>query len=494
MPSAVGVHRYSLTPFRWIARCTLAAAVGLLLLIPSVASASTDTAFAISGRGWGHGIGMSQWGAYGLAKHGSDYKDILRHYYTGVAFAKLDNPTIRVQLRNSLAAVRITSTKPYAVTVGNRRYEFPAGVTATTTVAGEKYRVSTGDWTRDFSSPVTFMPGDDPLKLITATDLGTTGGFRGTIQIVRSGQTLAMINHVPLESYLRGVVPLEVSPDWPGETLKAQVCAARSYAERARRSSGSTWDVYCDVRSQVYGGVSREDPRTDAAVAATIGVVPTYKGEPIQAFYFSCSGGETENIEMAWETIAQPYLKSVEDPYDAYAPLHEWGPLRRTRTQLTTPLGTLVKGTLQAIYPVEYGMSPRIVKAAIIGSSGTTYIHGSALRMKLGLNSAWAVFTSMSIAPAAKDATQVRVGSTVKLTGRIYPALAAGTTVRLMYKSEGTWRSKRVSTIRKSRGLSEGYSARYSLYTVAVTPETTTRYYFMSGTAKSPTTTITVTE
>src|SRR5665811_2325004 len=278
-----------------------------------------QTSFTITGRGWGHGIGMSQWGAYGLAKHGSSYKTILKHYYTGIAFATVTNPTVRVRLRSGLQAVKLTCPADFTVQGSAAAVTIPGGTTATTTYVDGKYRVVAGEFSKDFTAAVTFAPTQGQLHLLTATDMQQTGPHRGKIRVVRSGTSLMMINHVALESYLRGVVPHEVSASWPTESLKAQACAARSYAERARRAATGQWDLYCDVRSQAYIGTSREDPRTDAAIKATAGVVPSYGGDPIHAFYFSCSGGHTENIELAWETSPLPYLKGVEDPYDSYA-------------------------------------------------------------------------------------------------------------------------------------------------------------------------------
>jgi len=450
-----------------------------------------QTSFTITGRGWGHGIGMSQWGAYGLAKHGSSYKTILKHYYTGIAFATVTNPTVRVRLRSGLQAVKLTCPADFTVQGSAAAVTIPGGTTATTTYVDGKYRVVAGEFSKDFTAAVTFAPTQGQLHLLTATDMQQTGPHRGKIRVVRSGTSLMMINHVALESYLRGVVPHEVSASWPTESLKAQACAARSYAERARRAATGQWDLYCDVRSQAYIGTSREDPRTDAAIKATAGVVPSYGGDPIHAFYFSCSGGHTENIELAWETSPLPYLKGVEDPYDSYATLHTWGPISRTPAQLTASLGTAVKGSLRAIYRVERGASSRIVKAAIIGSGGTTFMHGSALRVKLGLNSAWATFKSMSISPAAADKAAIASGESVTLSGHVYPALASGAIVKLYYNHDGTWRSRSVTTVRHSQNLSDGYAAKYSSYSVTLAPTQTTRYYFLSGAAKSPTTTIT---
>ena len=134
-------------------------------------------------------------------------------------------------------------------------------------------------------------------------------------------------------------MPHEVPPSWPVEALKAQACAARAFALGLAQAEPGL-DVYCDVRSQAYVGVGIEDRSTDAAVTATAGVVPVYKGKPIVAFYFSCSGGHTENIENGWPGAAPvPYLKGVDDPYDYYGSLHDWGPLRRTAAQIGGPLG-----------------------------------------------------------------------------------------------------------------------------------------------------------
>ncbi|MEZ5124724.1 MAG: SpoIID/LytB domain-containing protein [Thermoleophilia bacterium] len=450
------------------------------------------TLFTVSGRGWGHGIGMSQWGAYGLAKHGASYKTILKHYYTGIGFTTIKNATLRVRLRSGLQSVKLTCASSYTAKGGGSSLSIGGGVTATTTYVNGAYRVSAGGKTKTFSGAVTFAPTKGQLSLITATDAGQTGRHRGKIRVVRSGSSLMMVNYVAMESYLRGVVPHEVSASWPAEALKAQACAARSYAERARRAATGEWDVYCDVRSQVYSGVSREDSRTNAAIKATAGIVPSYKGTPIQAFYFSCSGGQTENIEYAWETTSQPYLKGVDDPYDSYATLHTWGPFTRSEKQLKSALGSAVKGTVQAIYRVEKGSSPRIVKAAIIGSNGTTYMHGSMLRTKLGLNSTWVTFKSMSISPAAGDDVSITKGTGLTIEGRVYPALSSGSKVQLYTKKGGVWSSQSVATTRHSQSLSGGYVAKYSSYQVTVKPTATSVYYFKSGSAKSPQTTIQV--
>ena len=236
-------------------------------------------------------------------------------------------------------------------------------------------------------------------------------------------------------------------------------------------------------------GVGIEKTRTSTAVKETAGVCPTYNGKPIVAVYFSCSGGETEDVKHVWGG-AYPYLKGVDDPYDNYGTLHDWGPLRRTPAQLGGPLGAA--GSLRAVYTLKRGTSPRIVKAASIGSGGTKYIDGGSLRVKLGLNSAWAVFTSMGIAPAARDRASITSGGSITLSGRIYPALAEGGKVYLHSYYSGKWHSRGVTTTRKSENLPGGYKAQYSLYRQTVKPVATTKYYFSSLKAKSPVTTVKV--
>ncbi len=237
-------------------------------------------------------------------------------------------------------------------------------------------------------------------------------------------------------------------------------------------------------------GVGIEDSRTDAAVRGTAGVCPTYSGKPIVATYFSCSGGQTEDVKYVWGGD-YPYLKGVSDPYDSYGSLHDWGPLRRSSSQIGGPLGA--SGSVRAVYTLKRGDSPRIFKAAVIGSNGTSFIDGGSLRMKLGLNSAWADLQEHGHQPGRpRSAPDVSAGRSITLKGRLYPALADGAKVYLHSYYGGSWHSKGVVTTRKSENLPGSYVARYSAYSVAVTPSATTKYYFSSLKAKSPVTTIKV--
>ena len=126
---------------------------------------------------------------------------------------------------------------------------------------------------------------------------------------------------------MQGVVPLESPSSWPIEALKAQAVAARTYALTTSKS-GAGFDHYPDTRSQVYGGVGAEQPTTNAATRDR-GPARHLPGRPVVTYFFSTSGGRTENVENELSAATpQPWLKSVEDPYDDVSPRHRWGPIR----------------------------------------------------------------------------------------------------------------------------------------------------------------------
>jgi stage II sporulation protein D len=113
-------------------------------------------------------------------------------------------------------------------------------------------------------------------------------------------------------------------------------------------------------------------------------------------YFFSTSGGRTENVEHAFGGAPRPWLKSVEDPYDDASPRHVWAPQVLTLGQAQAKLGSLVKGGFQGIAVDRRGASPRIVSARVIGTGGTTVVSGAALRARLGLADTWAYFTTVT--------------------------------------------------------------------------------------------------
>ena len=142
-------HRLRFGGSRTRRSCSLAAALAMLVTVvlltsATPAGATETTMFNISGRGWGHGIGMSQWGAYGYAKHGWTYKQILSHYYTGIAYGRVSNRQVRVLLNEGQPSVRVSAATPFKATCGAARVTIPGGTTASVAWSGSSYTLTAG--------------------------------------------------------------------------------------------------------------------------------------------------------------------------------------------------------------------------------------------------------------------------------------------------------------------------------------------------------------
>ena len=138
---------------------------------------------------------------------------------------------------------------------------------------------------------------------------------------------LEVMNLVPLNTYLKGVVPSEVYTSWPMETLKTQAVAARTYAvfhlRQAQKAGRRFFDVDDTVRYQAYTGVSLVTPQTSKAVEDTRAQILTFDGSVIQAYYHADSGGQTEVAEEVW-ALEVPYCPRVEEPYLKGQVSKEW--------------------------------------------------------------------------------------------------------------------------------------------------------------------------
>jgi stage II sporulation protein D len=169
----------------------------------------------------------------------------------------------------------------------------------------------------DLRTPVVFAPADPEQHPVRYNEKP----YRGRLEVFANTKgTLTVVNVIPLEDYVRGVVPNELSPGgWPElEALKAQAVAARTYAvSNLGRFSSEGYDLTPDTRSQVYGGRSTEHPLTDRAVSETRGRIVTYKGAPINAVYTSTCGGRTEDGENIFGGAPVPYLRGRECALEA---------------------------------------------------------------------------------------------------------------------------------------------------------------------------------
>jgi stage II sporulation protein D len=362
------------------------AATLLLALTAPAAVAKPKTTFTIRGAGFGHGVGMSQYGAMGYAEHGSSAAQILSHYYSGTALGTTDpNRRVRIQLVADTTSVSISGARQ----AGSRKLD-PAktysvkrrGLTQVDLRSGGK-RLAT------FTPPLQVAGNDNTVTL------GGQGTYRGVLEFAPTLlKGISVVNAVALDDYLQGVVPAESPASWPAEALKAQAIAARTYAITTAKSAD--FDHYADTRSQVYKGVGIETAATNAAVAATRGQVVTYNGQPVVTYFFSTSGGKTEDVEnTTLGNEPKPWLKSVDDAYDGVSPRHRWT-TKLTMKSVARKLGGLVQGSFKGIKVTKRGASPRIMTAEVVGSRGSTPTDGATLRAKLGLFDTWAYFTAIS--------------------------------------------------------------------------------------------------
>jgi SpoIID/LytB domain protein len=374
-----------------LATCVVGVSTASPAAAEEVVERPADGVFSIEGHGWGHGRGMSQWGAQGAASLGRTADEITAFYYPGTTRSVLAPAPIRVLLQaddgrdlqvHPAAGLSVTD-----VSSGTTQ-ELPAGPARWRVVvdsAGLHVQSLTGStWSPHalgggtthvgpirFSGP-TFVRVDFPNA--------TSRDYRGAVQAVRTSTAgLSSVVVLPLEDYLLGVVPREAPSSWRPAALQAQAIAARSYSanKRDRVNGAGHWDICDTTQCQVFGGsrlytasgaTELEPATTSDAVRATAGVVRTYGGKPIFAEFSSSNGG--------WSTTGDfPYLTAQRDDWDGVVPnsVHAWtASLRATDLEKRFP----AVGTLQRIRVTgrdgngEWGGRVRTVVLEGVSSTG----------------------------------------------------------------------------------------------------------------------------
>jgi len=355
-----------------------------LTAAPQAVAAPVEFSFA--GRGFGHGVGMSQYGAYGAALAGWGEARIIRHYYPGTTLGRTTPAQRRVRvllqerrLRTSMVATRAVLARPAT----GPALALPAGPLRVTREADRA--VITDRMGRAHALAM-------PVRLISRAPLAVGGiRYRGAVEVhPESTRRVDVVNDVPLEGYLRGVVPREVPASWArraAAAVRAQAIVARSYAVSSRRQ-GAHFELHADTRSQVYGGLDAEDPRAGAAVAATAGRVVQREGAVVTTYFFSTSGGRTESAAVVWGVPAV-HLVSRPDPFDRVSPYHRWPePVRIRGDALAEGLG--LDAAVTDIRVLERARSPRVVRVRITTADGATAtVSGARLQAAAGLRSTW---------------------------------------------------------------------------------------------------------
>jgi SpoIID/LytB domain protein len=373
--------------------------------------------FLFKGRGNGHGLGMSQWGARGRAAAGQDYKKILSTYYTGT----------RIDTRDTSGLVRIALTDdPVDLSRPWPRLFGPlAFVAGPVTVEGLPQLQASAGSSLGFDAngtaqPIAFVVAPDgsrgtPVVISTTLTIHTSspagirtnimqvmgGDFRsgaeqrryaGLLQIIpKGGASILPVNLLPMEDYLKGVVPAEMPPYWGVEALKAQAIAARTYAIGHVGRAGD-FDLRASESDQAYSGLTDQRAESNAAVDGTRGQVLSYQGQLITAFYMASDGGHTVSSEyrfVQWDQGPKlrshlGYLTGISDPFDR-APSWQVGPFSADGAAVLLKDNGLDLGDrLVGIDVLQKEPSGRVVGVRLRGSSKTLEVSGPTLRFYFG--------------------------------------------------------------------------------------------------------------
>lgn len=209
--------------------------------------------------------------------------------------------------------------------------------------------------------------------------------YRGIIEVMPADKGVLVVDELPLEDYLVGLINCEISSQWPIEAVKAQAIIARSYAvyQKAARKN-ALYHLESSVMDQVYEGCDMEDSRAIRGVKETAGEVLVYNGAVIQAFYHSNCGGHTEASENVWG-FALPYLSGVDCKYCLTSPSVKWEQsisLKKLESQLRSS-GYPVSG-LKDIKPGSRNKSGRLQDLTLVSAKGRSVISAVNFRKTIG--------------------------------------------------------------------------------------------------------------
>jgi stage II sporulation protein D len=341
--------------------------------ISADSSAKLVSGLTISGHGFGHGIGLSQWGAEERAKAGQTHQQILSFYYPGTEIGVAPARKVRVLLAEQ-PRLNIGSRLDFTIVDASGR---------TVSLAAGHYPVSADGQVdgRTLALPITVDPGKEPVML---------GGsrYRGTLTLGLDGGQLYAVNTLDLEQYVGDVVSFENPAYWPPEALRAQAIASRSYA-LANLRPDSEWDLYPDDRSQNYGGLRKEYPTAVAAASATKGHVLRYRGEIVDALFSASNGGLTSSTDGVWGGPELPYFAIRSDEFDARSPASNWGPIRVGISTLRQDFPDLPSAGIVSI-SIATNPADRAASVTFLGADGSTVtISGPTFQQRLGLRSTY---------------------------------------------------------------------------------------------------------
>jgi SpoIID/LytB domain protein len=434
--------------------------VAALVLVPVAPARATVPVVIIDGRGFGHGVGMAQDGAFWMAKAGATAPQILGHFYPGTSVGKVANATVRVSVfDNAVANVgfpaggRIderdgaTPGAGFPIVVepgGSARLRMAGGTIVVDTLTGARANrpaptpttapatttttrpapqstellprpTTTSTTTARVAAPATSAASaaaDAPLAttrplVFTPRDGGTVTvldrqrTYRGFIDVFAHDTTIKLVNQVAVEQYLRGMGEVR-DPSWPQAALRTQAIAARTYALRAMGAAGELCD---NTRCQVYLGQQAEYGAMDKAVSATAGQVLVFNKGLASAVYSSNGGGHSASREEGFGTTGgdYPYLRAA--PYDTKNPM-PWS-VTVGLADLSARLGHV---DITGAEVIATGPSGRATSVALDGPGGRRAVTGLAFARALGLRS-----TMFTVRMGTADVAPAALGSGVAL-------------------------------------------------------------------------------
>jgi SpoIID/LytB domain protein/uncharacterized repeat protein (TIGR01451 family) len=390
-------------------------ALVLSALSPTAGNAATPRKFTFFGSGYGHGLGLPQWGAYGLALKGWSHQRILGHFYKGttVATAPSIPSTLRIGLVHNTKTVHLSVVQgTVALRLGGTNGKLIGGRTIkqgetwrVLVAASGRYRVLNGAgklvgghlWGSPKVNLYAVYSSSGKVRVSESGHTYNRGYLEFNLYASKSCSQLSYCERLIIvlkpQSYLVGLS--EVPSSWPLVALEVQAVAARTYAfekvfRLGQHRSPCNCALYDDTSDQVYAGWDKEGApqgaRWVSSVRNTNGLVVLYNGAPIQAYYHSASGGFTENNEFVWGGTPLPYLRGVCDPgdYSNANPNTVWkvGPL--SDATVTAKLRLNI-GTVTTFANAVRGVSGRIVTITVVGTKGQRAISGTTLRRALAL-------------------------------------------------------------------------------------------------------------
>jgi stage II sporulation protein D len=393
------------TPTRTTAVGLIASAV-VLVAGPSDALHSTpglqvpdNATLTVAGHGWGHGHGLSQYGAEGAARKGLNAQQIVRFYYphtvagtvggavtvlisadTDLKTTVVARPGLEVRDLAQGTTVPVPTTgRPSKATL----WKMSGDGHGATEVS---YRTDTWHVWRTLTGNGEFQSTGARLTLVIGKGRVT---YRGTLRSLApdgAGTQRITVNRVSLEGYVRGVVPVEMPASWHQAALRAQAIAARTYAAFEARSSTNPRFELCDTSAcQVYGGMSAEQPTSNEAVLGTARQVRLYQGAPAFTQFSSSNGGWTADG-------GEPYLDAHADPYDGWSgnPMHSWSTTVTARSIEKHWPGIGNLASIAVDQRDGHGQwNGRIEELTLYGSNGSRQVTGPDFQAALGLRSTW---------------------------------------------------------------------------------------------------------